>query len=302
MFPTFKSRFAALGALALMPFSAIYAQDTVMPSTLNDARNLTRQIGVSSSPAPAPAPASSPSPSLPSMGVIAARNDFARNAPSGFQYVRGEGLPYIILVPESAEFNGADPDGSRYVSNVGGLQVTVVLGKPITAKGDSPEMKLTNAGNTHFDCGAGAPAELNGIKARQFDLSSHCGKISQSTGQAIMVLRSDTIYPVVCSYSVQAEPSPMAVGYSYAEVGQKLKDLRIGTDTCDRIVHSVIFSTLGGSTSLNSSPGQKADVPDSLLQRVEPAGPVRTDSLAEAARKARAQKAATPARVFDDTN
>jgi glycine oxidase len=51
------------------------------------------------------------------MGVIATRNDFARTAPAGFQFVRGEGLPYIILVPESAELKAIGPDlGKRFAT------------------------------------------------------------------------------------------------------------------------------------------------------------------------------------------
>ncbi len=294
----FPAKTATVACLGVAMTCSMLAQDTAMPSTLNVARDLARQAqsGQEGSAARTPSSAQQLADQLQS------EQELQLAAPVGYKYVRDEGLPYSILMPEFAELQSRGYDGAHYVAAGLGPRVTIVLGGPIEAEGDSLEMQLAHANQQYLGCGPGGVNDIGGVKGSILNLGSFCGRQYDLLGRAAMLVYDGNIYPVVCGYTMTvADHTPNTPRTPYKQVIRKYDNQRLGMDACDRILNSVVFPKSKGWVQPNAN-ARKAAIPSSLLQQTEELSELPSDDLAEAAREAKKSRTAQPSHVFDGSN
>lgn len=287
---------ACLGMVIVCP---VLGQDTAMPSTLNATRDLARQAqGGQEGSVPT---AQSSAQQL--ADRLEAQQELRQAAPVGYKYVRDEGLPYSILMPQFAELQSRAYDGAHYVASGEGPSVTIVLGVPMAAEGDTVELQLAHANQEHLGCGPGGVSDIDGVKGSILNIStSFCGKQYDLLGQAAMLVYGGNIYPVVCGYTMTvADHTPNTPRTPYKQIEKKYDNQRAGMEACDRILHRVVFPKRN-DWAQSSAEGRKAVIPTSLLQQKEEPSAMPVDDLVAAARTAKERRNGQAAHVFDGSN
>jgi hypothetical protein len=294
---SFLAKSAAVACLGMATACFMRGQETASPSTLNGARDLARQAegGQEGS-------ARTPSQAQQLAERLQSDQELQLAAPVGYKYVRDEGLPYSVLMPEFAELQSRGYDGAHYVAAGLGPKVTIVLGGPITAEGDSVEMQLAHANQRYLGCGPGGVTDMDGVKGSILNLGTFCGRQYDLLGRAAMLVYDGSIYPVVCGYTMTvADHTPNTPRTPYKQIKKRYDNQRLGMDACDRILNGVVFPKSRGW--VQPSPERRsAVVPSSLMQQEEESSGLPPDDLAAAARNAKKSRAGRPEHVFDGSN
>lgn len=293
-----RAKAAAVAVLGMAIVSSMCAQETALPSTLDNARNLARQAQSADEKQSGPKAQSS---AQQLVDRLEASQEVQQTAPVGYKYVRDEGLPYWILVPQFAELESRGYDGAHYLAAGLGPRVTVILGTPMAAVGDTLEMQVAQAHQEYMGCGPGGVTEINGVKASLNPISSYCGRRYDLLGQAGMYVFGGNVYPVVCGYTMTAaDHTPNTIHTPYKQIERKYDNQRLGIETCDRVLHSLVFPKESGWVQ-PSEKAKKAVIPASLEQS-DGDGALPADDLAAAARNTRKNRPSQPAHVFDGSN
>lgn len=294
----FLAKTATVACLGAAMTCSMLAQDTAMPSTLNAARDLARQAqGGQEGSTPR-----TPSSAQQLADRLEAEQELQLAAPVGYKYVRDEGLPYSILMPEFAELQSRAYDGAHYVAAGLGPRVTIILGAPITAEGDSLQMQLAHANQQYLGCGPGGVSDINGVKGSILNLGSFCGRQYDLLGRAAMLAYEGNIYPVVCGYTMTvADHTPNTPRTPYKQIEKKYDNQRLGMEACDRILNSLVFPKSKGWVQ-PSADARKTVIPSSLQEKAEESSGLPADDLAAAARNAKKRRTGQTVHVFDGSD
>ncbi len=295
---SFLAKTAPVACLGMVMTCSMLAQDTASPSTLNAARDVARQAqGAQEGSAPR-----RPSSAQQLADQLQSEQELQLAAPIGYKYVRDEGLPYSILMPEFAELQSREYDGAHYVAAGLGPRVTIVLGAPITGEGETVEMQIAHANQQYLGCGPGGVNDINGVKGSILNLGTFCGQRYDLLGRAAMLLYDGNLYPVVCGYTMTvADHTPNTPRTPYKQIERKYDNQRLGMESCDRILNSLVFPKRKGWVQPSPN-ARRAVIPSSLKEQQEESSGLPIDDLAAAARNAKKSRTGQPAPVFDGSN
>ncbi len=288
---------AAAACLGLLIVCSLRGQDTAISSILGAARDLAPPVQSGKDKSVSRAQSSAQQ----LADRLEAQQEVQQAAPVGYKYVRDEGLPYSILMPEFAELQSRAYDGAHFVASGEGPSVTIVLGVPMSAEGDSLQMQVARASQEYFGCGFGDVMDINGVNSSIVSLS--CARRYDLLGQGALFVYGRNIYPVVCGYTMTvADHTPNTQRTPYKEVEKKYDNQRRGIEACDRILHSVVFPSSKDWVQPTAE-RRKATVPDSLQQQQEEeSSALPADDVVAAARRAKKSRTTQPAHVFDGSN